>query len=179
MTQRLRAWVGSAEFADTVLLAIGIRLAVLVVAPIAVILFGDEAARARIPFDMWNAWDAPHYVEVATVGYVDAARAVLFPLLPALLRRGSLVLPPLAVGLSISVIASVAAAIALYRLARLDGADRRVARGVVLAMKRSRRPSRSSPRTRSRSSSLLRHGPSFVPAARTGWAPACLGSLPP
>jgi Gpi18-like mannosyltransferase len=132
--QRLRAWAGSAEFTDAILLTLGIRLALLVVAPVAVILFGDEAARSRIPFDLWNSWDAPHYFEVATAGYVDPARAVLFPLLPALLRLGSLVAPPLVVGLSISVVASVAAAVALYRLARLDGADRRVARGVVLAM---------------------------------------------
>lgn len=134
MIQRLRDWAASAEFADAVLLTLGIRLALLVAAPIAVILFGDEAARARIPFGLWNSWDAPHYFEVATVGYVDPARAVLFPLLPALLRVGSLALPPLVVGLSISVVASVAAAVALYRLSRLDGADRRVARGVVLAM---------------------------------------------
>ena len=134
MIARLRAWAGSAEFADAVLLTLGIRLALLVLAPVAVILFGDEAARSRIPFDLWNAWDAPHYFEVALVGYVDPARAVLFPLLPALLRVGSLALPPLVVGMAISVLASVAAAVALYRLSRLDGADRRVARGVVLAM---------------------------------------------
>ena len=134
MTARLRAWTASAEFTDAVLLTLGIRLALLVAAPIAVILFGDEAARTRIPLDLWNAWDAPHYFEIAAVGYVDPARAVLFPLLPALLRVGSLLLPPLVAGLLISIAASVAAAIALYRLGRLDGADRRVARGIVLAM---------------------------------------------
>ncbi len=134
MTRRLRAWAGSAEFADAVLLTLAIRLGLLVVAPIAVILFGDEGSRARIPLDLWNSWDAPHYLEVAAVGYVDPARAVVFPLLPALLRIGSYVAPPLVVGLAISVVASVAAAIALYRLGRLDGADRRVARGIVLAM---------------------------------------------
>jgi Gpi18-like mannosyltransferase len=134
MIRRLRAWAGSAEFADAVLLTLGIRLALLVMAPVAVILFGDEAARSRIPFDMWNSWDALHYFEVAFGGYVDPTHAVWFPLLPVLLRMGSLALPPLAAGLAISVLGSVAAAIALYRLSRLDGADRRVARGVVLAM---------------------------------------------
>lgn len=134
MTSRLRAWVGSAEFSDAVLLTLGIRLALLVAAPVAVILFGDEAARTRIPLDLWNAWDAPHYFEVAAVGYVDPARAVLFPLLPAMLRVGSLLVPPLVAGMLISIAASVAAAVALYRLGRLDGADRRVARGIVLAM---------------------------------------------
>jgi hypothetical protein len=134
MIARLRSWIGSAEFADAVVATLGIRLALFVAAPVALILFGDVGARGRIPFDLWNAWDAPHYFEVAAVGYEDPARAVLFPLLPALLRVGSLVAPPLAVGLAISVVATVAAAIAIYRLARLDGADRRVARGAVLAM---------------------------------------------
>lgn len=134
MTGRLRAWLSSAEFADAVLLTLGIRLVLLVAAPIAVILFGDDAAHARLPIEIWNSWDAPHLFEVAEIGYVDPARAVIFPLLPALLRAGSFVLPPLVAGLLISAVASVAAAIALYRLARLDGADRRVARGVVLAM---------------------------------------------
>jgi Gpi18-like mannosyltransferase len=134
VTGRLRAWLSSAEFADAVLLTLGIRLALLVAAPIAVILFGDDAARARIPIEIWNRWDAPHQLEVAEVGYVDPARSVVFPLLPALIRAGSFVLPPLVAGLLISIVASVVAAIALYRLARLDGADRRVTRGVVLAM---------------------------------------------
>lgn len=134
MIVRLRAWLGSAEFSDAVLLTTGIRVALLIAAPIAVILFGDDAARARIPIDIWNRWDAPHNLEVAEIGYVDPARAVIFPLLPALLRLGSVVLPPLVAGLAISLVASVAAAIALHRLARLDGADRRVARGAVLAM---------------------------------------------
>lgn len=134
MIPRLRAWVGSAEFADAVLLTLGIRLVLLVAAPVAVILFGDEAARARVPLEIWDAWDARHYIEVAEIGYVDPARAVIFPLFPMLLRAGSVVLPPLVAGLAISLVASVLAAIALYRLARLDGADRRVSRGVVLAM---------------------------------------------
>jgi Gpi18-like mannosyltransferase len=134
VTGRLRDWLSSAEFADAVLLTLGIRLALLVAAPIAVILFGDDAARAHIPIEIWNRWDAPHLIEIATVGYVDPARAVLMPLYPLLLAAGALLAPPLVVGLVLSLVASVVGAIALYRLARLDGADRRVARGVVLAM---------------------------------------------
>lgn len=134
MTSRLRAWTASAEFADAVLLTIGIRLALLVVVPVAVVLFGDEPARARIPLEIWNAWDARHYIEVATIGYVDPARAVLLPLLPLALRVGSLLAPALLVGMVLSILATVAAAVALHRLARLDGADRRVARGTVIAL---------------------------------------------
>ncbi len=134
MTARLRAWVRSAEFADAVLLTVGIRLALLILVPVAVILFGDEQARARIPLETWNAWDARHYIEVATIGYVDPARAVILPVLPLLLAAGSLFAPPLVAGMFLSVLATVAAAIALHRLARLDGGDRRVARGVVVAL---------------------------------------------
>lgn len=131
---RLRAWVRSAEFADAVVLTLGIRLVLLVAAPVALVLFGDGSAGSAIPLELWNRWDTRHYLEVAEVGYVDPARAVLFPLLPAVLRAGSLVLPPLVAGLVVSTLASVAAAVAVRRLALLDGADRRVARGVVLAV---------------------------------------------
>lgn len=134
MTARLRAWVASAEFADAVLLTIGIRIALLVLVPVAVVLFGDEAARARIPLEIWNAWDARHYIEVATIGYVDPARSVILPALPLLLAIGSFLAPPLVVGMMLSMLATVAAAIALHRLARLDGGDRRVARGAVIAL---------------------------------------------
>lgn len=134
MSGRLRAWLRSAEFADAVLPTLAIRAALLVAAPLAVIFFGDDAARSRIPWEIWNAWDAPHYFEVAEVGYVDPARSVLFPLLPALLRAGSLVAPPLAVGLVLSVVATVAAAIGVHRLALLDGRDRRTARAAALAV---------------------------------------------
>jgi Gpi18-like mannosyltransferase len=134
MTGRLRAWMRSAEFADAVLLTIGIRLTLLVLVPVAVVLLGDEAARSRIPLEIWSAWDARHYIEVATVGYVDPARAVILPALPLLLAVGSLLASPLVVGMALSTLATVAAAIALHRLARLDGGDRRVARGAVIAL---------------------------------------------
>jgi hypothetical protein len=130
-------WIRSPEFLDAVLPTLGIRLALLVFAPIAVIMLGDAGARAGVPLNLWNAWDAPHYLEVARLGYDttgDPARAVIFPLLPLLLRAGSVFLPGLIAGLLISVVATVAAAVGIYRLARLDGASRPVARAAVLAM---------------------------------------------
>lgn len=134
---RLVRWCRSPEFVDAVLPTLGIRLALLLFAPVAVILLGDDGARSRLPLNIWNAWDAPHYLEVARVGYDpagDPARAVLFPLLPLLLRAGSLFLPGVVAGLLISVAATVVAAVGLYRLARLDGASRPVGRAAVLAM---------------------------------------------
>jgi len=134
---RLSRWCRSAEFVDAVLPTLGIRLALLLFAPLAVILLGSPGARAGLPLDIWNAWDAPHYLEVSRIGYDpagDPARAVLFPLLPLLLRAGSLFLPALVAGLLISAAATLVAAVGIYRLARLDGGSRPVARAAVLAV---------------------------------------------
>ena len=134
---RLSRWCRSPEFVDAVLPTLGIRLALLLFAPLAVILLGGEAARAGLPLNIWNAWDAPHYLEVARIGYDpagDPARAAIFPLLPLLLRVGSLVLPGFVAGLLISVVATVVAAVGIHRLACLDGGSRPVARAAVLAM---------------------------------------------
>ena len=87
--------------------------------------------------NIWNAWDAPHYLDIARFGYNpagDPALATFFPLLPLLLRAGSLVLPGLVAGLLISVAATATAGVGIYRLARLDGGSRLVARAAVLAM---------------------------------------------
>jgi hypothetical protein len=86
--------------------------------------------------EIWNRWDAPHFFEVAQYGYgppADPARIVIFPLFPVLIRIGSVVASPLLVGMLISFASTVAAAVALYLLVRLDEA-RPTARRAVLAM---------------------------------------------
>jgi len=85
---------------------------------------------------IWNRWDAPHFFEVAAYGYgppADPARIVLFPLLPALIRIGSVVTTPLVAGMVISFVSTLAAAAGLHRLIRLDD-NRSTARWAVLAM---------------------------------------------
>ena len=134
---RLVAWLGSREFFDAVVLTTIIRVGLLVAAPIAVTIIGDERARARDFLQIWNAWDTPHYLAIASGGYDpagDPALVAFFPLLPILIRLGSAVASPLAVGLLISYLATVAAAIGLHRLARLDGGSPAIARNAVLAM---------------------------------------------
>jgi hypothetical protein len=168
-------WIRSPEFVDAVLPTLGIRFALLVFAPIALILLGDAGARASVPLNLWNAWDAPHYLEVARLGYDpagDPARSVLFPLLPLLLRVGLVFLPGLIAGLVISVVATVAAAVGIYRLARLDGA---------IAAGRSRRrhghehlPDRLFSGASVHGAAIHRARRLVVPpcsAARLGWAP--------
>ena len=93
----------------------------------------SEALGSRSFLDIWNRWDAPHFFEVAQRGYVDPARIVLFPLLPALIRIGSVVTTPLVAGMLISFAATLAAAAGLHRLIRLDH-GRPIARWGVLAM---------------------------------------------
>src|SRR5664280_2515164 len=95
IVSRLLRWARTPEFIDAVLPTLGIRIALLCFAPVAVVLLGDANARAGLPINIWNAWDAPHYLEVARVGYDpagDPARAVLFPFLPLLLRTGSILM---------------------------------------------------------------------------------------
>ena len=91
------------------------------------------ALGSRSFLEIWNRWDAPHFFEVAERGYIDPARIVLFPLLPALIRIGSLVATPLVAGMLISFVATLAAAAGLHRLIRMD-AGRPIARWGVLAM---------------------------------------------
>ncbi len=92
-----------------------------------------EALGSRSFLDIWNRWDAPHFFEVAEHGYVDPARIVIFPLLPALIRVGSVVTTPLVAGMLISFAATLAAAAGLHRLIRMDD-SRPIARWGVLAM---------------------------------------------
>jgi hypothetical protein len=87
---------------------------------------------------IWNRWDAPHYLDLARMGYVrdgvEARWIVFYPLYPWLVRAASLfVRDELAGALIVSTLASVAAGLLLYRLARLDE-DEWVARAAVFFM---------------------------------------------
>jgi hypothetical protein len=124
---RGEAWI------DAVLPTILLRGVVLVYAFLAVIVLESGALGSRSFLEIWNRWDAPHFFEVAEVGYVDPARIVLFPLLPVLIRIGSLVTQPLMAGMLISFVATLVAAAGLHRLIRMDH-GRPIARWAVLAM---------------------------------------------
>ena len=134
---RFSNWLYSAEFADVILPTLGIRLALLLFAPLSVILLGGSGAHPALPLNIWNIWDAPRYLAMAQTGYSladQASSSVLLPLYPLLLRAGSLLLPALVAGLLLSLLFSLAAATGLYRLARNDGGSRPVARAAVLAL---------------------------------------------
>jgi Gpi18-like mannosyltransferase len=121
---------------DAVIPTILLRVVILLFAVLAVVVVRPEALPQGSLLEIWNHWDAPHFFEIARYGYgppADPARIVLFPLFPALIAIGSIVTDPLVAGMTISFVASLIAAVGLYRLVRLDS-DRPTARLAVLAM---------------------------------------------
>jgi Gpi18-like mannosyltransferase len=74
---------------------------------------------------IWNRWDAPHYLDIARAGYVaggvEERWIVFYPLYPWLVRACAFVLRDgLVAAFFVSTVASLAAGLLLYRLARLD-----------------------------------------------------------
>jgi Gpi18-like mannosyltransferase len=132
LTRLLRdpAWV------DAVLPTILLRGVILVFAVLAVIIIRPDALPSGSLLGLWERWDAPHFFEVARYGYgppADPARIVIFPLFPAMVAVGSLLAEPLVAGMLIAFGATLASAVGLYRLIRLD-ANRSIGRLGVLAM---------------------------------------------
>lgn len=80
--------------------------------------------------EIWNRWDAPHYVDIIRNGYVSTGEAarwiVFFPLFPWL-SRGVMFIVRNAVtsAFVVSTIASLAAPWLLYRLAEIDEGSER------------------------------------------------------
>src|SRR5215208_5982928 len=74
---------------------------------------------------IWNRWDAPHYLDIARTGYVsegvESRWIVFFPLYPWLVRAAAVLLrDELLAAFFVSGLASVAAGLLLYGLARGD-----------------------------------------------------------
>jgi len=121
---------------DAVIPTLAIRLVLMAFAVLAVVVFRPDILGPDAWLNLWNRWDAPHFLEIAKYGYLppaDPARIVLFPLYPALIAAGSVVLAPLASAMLVSLFAGLAAAAGLHRLVRLDQ-SRPAARAAVLAM---------------------------------------------
>jgi Gpi18-like mannosyltransferase len=110
-----------------------VRGIVLAFAVVAVMVLEAGSLPGGSVLQIWNRWDAPHFFEVAATGYASPALIVLFPLLPALIRIGSVVTTPLVAGMIISFASTLAAAAGLHRLIRLDD-SRSTARWAVLVM---------------------------------------------
>lgn len=89
---------------------------------------------------IWNQWDAPHYLDLAREGYVSVGEhrlwLVFYPLYPWLVRLASFFTGDdyLLGAIVVSAIASIAAALLLHRLTLLDEGDDATARGAVWFM---------------------------------------------
>jgi hypothetical protein len=86
---------------------------------------------------VWVRWDAPHYLHVATTGYVghgpNSLWIVFFPLYPMLVGALAWVIGNVTVsGLAVSLVASVVAAWFLYKLVALDATPDEARRAVIL-----------------------------------------------
>src|SRR5262249_49280601 len=102
----------------TIWLVLGIKVLVLT--------FGVQAVVSLAPshrgwLEIWNEWDAVHYLNLAKNGYVAAGDArvslVFFPLYPWLVRLMAFVVRDyLVAALIVSGLASIAAALLLKRL---------------------------------------------------------------
>jgi hypothetical protein len=126
---RSRTWT------DAVLPTILLRIVLLAFGVLALVIFRGDALTGSA-LDIWNRWDGPHFIEIARYGYgppADPARIVLFPLFPYLIRVGSFFVSPVAAGMVVTFVSTLAAAAGLYRLARFDH-GRPTARWSVLAL---------------------------------------------
>jgi hypothetical protein len=118
---------------------LGVKALILVFAAQAHIIAKNERLGSLYNWlSIWNRWDAPHYLDIARMGYVregvEARWIVFYPLYPWLVRAASFVVrDELAAAFLVSTLASVAAGLLLYRLARLDN-DEWVARASVFFM---------------------------------------------
>jgi hypothetical protein len=123
----------------TVGFVLGVKALVLIFAAQGYVIAKNERLGSLYDWlSIWNRWDAPHYLDIARMGYVrdgvEARWIVFYPLYPWLVRAASFVVrDELAAAFLVSTLASIAAGLLLYRLARLDD-DEWVARGAVLFM---------------------------------------------
>jgi hypothetical protein len=123
------------DIRDVVVPVIVLRLVLMGFAWLALAVF-VPANQANGLLGIWNHWDAPHLLEIAQFGYgppADPARIVLFPLYPFLIRVVGLAMPLLEAAMLVSLVATIAAALGLQRLVRLDGPEP-LARWSIAAM---------------------------------------------
>jgi hypothetical protein len=123
-------------WADALVPTLAIRLAIMAFAVLAVVVSRPDVLPADPWLQIWNRWDAPHFLEIAAHGYLppaDPARIVLLPLYPLAIAVGALVMAPIASAMLVSLLAGLAAAAGLHRLVRLDD-SRPAARAAVVAM---------------------------------------------
>ena len=102
--------------------SLALKLLLFVLGIKAVMVFDDGALRGLHAYlDIWNRWDASHYIEIARSGYKTGIDLVVYPLFPALIRGVEFVTRDyLASAFLVSGLALSAAVPLLRRLVALD-----------------------------------------------------------
>lgn len=90
-----------------------------------IVLTNEPLSTPHSWLEIWNRWDAPHYLDLIDHGYLSTGEErfwiVFFPLFPWVARMFNVLFgDPLASAFFVSTIASIAAAVLLYKLARVD-----------------------------------------------------------
>lgn len=121
-----------------VLLNAGVRTVLEAVGLLSLAAHGQPVASNLL--DLWNRWDAHHFLRVAEVGYRtgtpppdDPLYIVFFPFFPLAVRIVSIIARDLVLsGLLVSFVASVGAGFVLHRLVALEHGEDDAWRSVVL-----------------------------------------------
>jgi hypothetical protein len=126
----LRGWLRTTD-AQLVGLTLLVKALVFAWGLVIVALVNDRPVDIGQTFEIWNRWDAPHYLDVALFGYTDYDPGnlpmysklgdldlfiVFYPLFPWATAVGLFFLPALVAPIAVSAVASVAAVLLLYRL---------------------------------------------------------------
>ena len=102
--------------------AMAIKVLLFVFAAKSLMLFDDKRLKGLYAWlELWNRWDAQHYLQVAQVGYARGPHLVVYPLFPWLIRVVAFVTGDYFISaLLVSTAALIAAVVLLRRLVQLD-----------------------------------------------------------
>jgi Gpi18-like mannosyltransferase len=102
--------------------AMAIKVLLFVLAAKTLMVFDDKRLKGLYAWlQLWNRWDALHFLQVAQIGYTKGPHLVVYPLFPFLIRIGSFFTGDYFISaLLVSSAALIAAVVLLRRLVQLD-----------------------------------------------------------
>ncbi len=102
--------------------AMGIKVLLFLFATKSLMIVDDKRVKGFYAWlELWNRWDALHYLQVAQVGYAKGPHLVVYPLFPFLIRVGTMITGDYFISaLLVSTVALIAAVVLFRRLVELD-----------------------------------------------------------
>jgi hypothetical protein len=146
--ERLQGWLRGTE-AQLVGLSLLLKVGLFAWGLVARSLASGGAIDLGQVFAIWNQWDAPHYLDLATWGYMAHdpgvtptfgqtgdmdLMIVFYPLFPAAIAVARLVLPDLVAPIAVSAIALAVAVVLLYRVVARELGEAVGRRAVILLL---------------------------------------------